>query len=141
MDDIISLHKPKQKTGSHGKTKANQKTSISQPHSSSPFALGTASGTVYFIRQELSIILNIYGRMVSAGNWHDYAIDHLQGTAVFSIFRRASEMPMYRVIKEPSLANKQGMWRIDGTNGQILKRGKDLKQMLHYFDRQLLKAV
>jgi len=137
MDDIISLYKPKQKTGVHSKKNANTPRS----YSSHGAPQTTASSTVYFIRQELSIILNIYGRMVAAGNWHDYAIDHLQGSAVFSIFRRASEMPLYRVIKEPSLANKQGMWRIDGTNGQILKRGKDLKQMLHYFDRQLLKAV
>ncbi len=97
--------------------------------------------TVYFIRPELTKILNIYGRMVSAGKWHDYAIDHLDDIAIFSIFRRASEMPLYRILKEPALANKQGMWRITGVNNQILKRGKDLRLLLTYFDKQLLKAV
>ena len=96
---------------------------------------------VYFIRPELSQILNVYGRMVTAGQWHDYAIDHMQDFAVFSIFRRASEMPLYRIIKDPALAHKQGVWRLTGMNGQILKRGHELKQMLRYFDRQLLKAA
>lgn len=96
---------------------------------------------VYFVRPELSCILNIYGRMVAAGQWHDYAIDHLEEFAVFSIFRRASEMPLYRIIKDPSLAHRQGAWRITGMNGQILKRGKQLDMMLRYFDKQLLKAV
>ncbi len=96
---------------------------------------------IYFIRAELSHILNLYGRMVAAGEWHDYAIDHLEEIAIFSIFRRASEVPMYRIIKDPSLTEKQGAWRITGMNGQVLKRGKDLKVLLRYFDRQLLKAV
>lgn len=96
---------------------------------------------VYFMRQELSQILNVYGRVVSAGHWRDYAIDHLRDQAVFSIFRRASEMPHYRIIKEPALANQQGAWRILGSNGQTLKRGKRLDQLLRYFDRHHLKAV
>lgn len=96
---------------------------------------------IYFIRPELTRILNVYGRMVSAGQWHDYAIDHLEDYAVFSIFRRASEMPLYRIFKDPSLAQKQGIWRITGMNGQILKRGTDLTMLLRYFDRQLLKAI
>lgn len=96
---------------------------------------------VYLVRNELSSILNVYGRMVAAGEWHDYAIDHLEDFAAFSIFRRASEMPLYRIIKDPTLAQKQGMWRITGINGQILKRGKDLTLLLRYFDRQLLKAI
>ncbi|WP_417450425.1 DUF2794 domain-containing protein [Kordiimonas sp.] len=100
-----------------------------------------ADTTVYFNRLELTKILNIYGRMVAAGEWRDYAIDHLRDEAIFSIFRRASEMPLYRVIKEPALAKQQGMWRIMGMDGQILKRGKDLGQLLKYFDRQLVRAV
>ena len=96
---------------------------------------------VYFMRQELSQILNVYGRVVTAGHWRDYAIDHLKDRAVFSIFRRASEMPHYRIIKEPALANQQGAWRILGANGQTLKRGKRLDQLLRYFDRHHLKAV
>ncbi len=115
--------------------------SFSTTSLSSVFTQNTALKTVYFIRPELNLILNIYGKMVAASEWHDYAIDHLDDMAIFSIHRRASEMPMYRVIKEPALANKQGMWRITGMNNQILKRGKDLKQLLSYFDRMLLKAV
>ncbi len=97
--------------------------------------------TVYFMRPELSQILNIYGRVVAAGHWCDYAIDHLTDQAIFSIFRRASEMPHYRIIKEPTLANQQGAWRIMGSGGQVLKRGRCLDQLLRYFDRHLLKAV
>ncbi|MFC4346280.1 DUF2794 domain-containing protein [Kordiimonas lipolytica] len=96
---------------------------------------------VYFMRPELNQILNVYGRMVAAGEWRDYAIDHLKEQAVFSIFRRASEMPLYRIIKEPALSTQQGAWRIMGMDGQVLKRGKKLDQLLRYFDRQLVKAV
>ena len=100
-----------------------------------------ANRTVYFNRLELTKILNVYGRMVSGGNWRDYAIDHLRDEAIFSVFRRTSEMPLYRIIKEPALAREQGMWRIMGMDGQILKRGRDLEQLLKYFDRQLLRAI
>jgi len=96
---------------------------------------------VYFMRPELNQILNVYGRMVAAGEWRDYAIDHLRDQAVFSIFRRASEMPLYRIIKEPALSTQQGAWRVMGMDGQVLKRGKKLDQLLRYFDRQLVKAV
>ncbi|NVJ70621.1 MAG: DUF2794 domain-containing protein [Alphaproteobacteria bacterium] len=100
-----------------------------------------ANAVVYFMRPELNQILNVYGKMVAAGEWRDYAIDHLMDNAVFSIFRRASEMPLYRIIKEPALASQQGAWRIMGMDGQILKRGHKLDQLLRYFDRQLMKAV
>ena len=89
---------------------------------------GSRDGAVYLIRPELTQILNIYGKMVAAGEWHDYAIDSLKELAVFSIFRRASEMPLYRIIKEPALAHKQGMWRITGMDGRTLKRGKRLDE-------------
>ena len=102
---------------------------------------GGRDAIVYFMRPELNQILNVYGRMVAAGEWRDYAIDHLKEQAVFSIFRRASEMPLYRIIKEPALSNQQGAWRIMGMDGQVLKRGKKLDQLLRYFDRQLVKAV
>ena len=95
----------------------------------------------YLHRAELSLILNAYGRMVAAGIWKDYAIDTLKDEAVFSIFKRATEMPVYRIIKQPSLANKQGAWRITSMSGQILKRGKDLRALLKYFDKLSLKIV
>jgi hypothetical protein len=104
-------------------------------------AKGAAAGPVYLMRPELAQILNVYGRMVAAGDWRDYAIDHLPQQAIFSIFRRTSEMPLYRIIKEPALASQQGVWRIVGMDGQVLKRGKQLDQLLRYYDRQLLKAV
>lgn len=132
MDDIISLN-----SGMRSKGAANAVGTSGTGHGST----SSAHQTVYFMRQELSQILNVYGRMVASGKWHDYAIDHMTGQAVFSIFRRASEMPMYTLVKDPSLASKQGVWRLHGMNGQVLKRGKDLKLLLRYFDRQLLKAV
>ena len=132
MDDIISLHSGTRSKGAANATGASN---------SSYAPTSSAHQTVYFMRQELSQILNVYGRMVAAGKWHDYAIDHMKGQAVFSIFRRASEMPMYTLVKDPSLASKQGQWRLHGMNGQILKRGKDLKLLLRYFDRQVLKAI
>ena len=101
----------------------------------------THQGVVYFMRPELARILNVYGRLVSAGEWRDYAIDHLKDQAIFSIFRRASEMPVYKIIKEPARSTQQGMWRIVGMDGRILKRGHALEQLLRYFDRMLMKAT
>lgn len=97
--------------------------------------------TVYMVRAELTKILDVYGKLVVAGQWHDYALDTLPDIAIFSIYRRASERPLYRVIKEPALDQKQGVWRITNTEGRILKRGKKLEQLLRYFDPLLLKTV
>lgn len=87
------------------------------------------------------MILNLYGRMVQAGEWRDYAIDGLRDRAVFSVFRRASEMPVYRVVKQPAAANRQGQYAVTGSAGQILKRGRELPQVLRVLDRKLLKLV
>lgn len=102
---------------------------------------GKAGQITAFDRRELNAILNIYGRMVAAGEWRDYAIDWLRDSAVFSIFRRASEMPLYRVEKHPRLRHKQGAYAVVGAGGQVLKRGHDLKQVLRVFDAKLIKAV
>ena len=96
---------------------------------------------VRFDRAELNRILTIYGRMVSAGEWRDYAIDFLDDVAVFSIFRRSSEMPLFRVEKRPKLRGRQGMYAVIAATGHILKRGHDLAQVLHVFDKALLKAA
>jgi hypothetical protein len=96
---------------------------------------------IAFDRRELNAILNIYGRMVAAGEWRDYAIDWMRDRAVFSIFRRASEMPLYRIEKDPKLRSKQGAYAVVGSGGQVLKRGHDLKQVLRLFDAKLIKAV
>lgn len=96
---------------------------------------------VCFVRPELDAILNVYGRMVAAGEWRDYAINMHKDRAVFSIFRRAAEMPVYRVEKQPALARKQGAYSILSAEGVILKRGQDLKSVLAFFDRKRFQVV
>ncbi len=92
---------------------------------------------VVFNRLELNDIFNVYGRRVAAGDWRDYAIDWGRETASFSIFRRASEVPIYRVIKAPKLARRQGAFAVISASGQILKRGHELKQVLAVLDQRL----
>jgi hypothetical protein len=92
---------------------------------------------VTFNRLELNRILNLYGRMVSDGEWRDYAIDFLKDRAVFSIFRRASEVPIYRIEKDPQLARKQGAYSVISASGLILRRGNELERVLLVIDRKL----
>src|SRR5215207_2230124 len=92
---------------------------------------------VTFDRRELNRILDLYGRMVAAGEWRDYAIDFLKDRAVFSVFRRASEMPIYRIEKNPKLARRQGAYSIVSVTGLILKRGHELDRVLRALDRPL----
>jgi len=92
---------------------------------------------ITFNRRELDQILRIYGFMVAANEWRDYAIDHLKDRAIFSVFRRTSETPLYQIIKNPKLARKQGAWSIINANGLILKRGHDLSRVLGVFDQPL----
>jgi hypothetical protein len=92
---------------------------------------------VTFHRRELDAILWIYGRMVGEGEWRDYAIDHLVDKAVFSVFKRSGEMPLFRIEKNPKLAAKQGAYSVINVNGMILKRGHDLNQVLKIFDKAL----
>ena len=92
---------------------------------------------VMFHRRELDAILRIYGRMVGEGEWKDYAIDQLKDRAVFSVFKRSGEMPLYRIEKIPKLAAKQGAYSVSNTHGMILKRGHELPQVLKVFDKAL----
>jgi hypothetical protein len=92
---------------------------------------------VTFQRRELDQILRLYGRMVAANEWRDYAIDHLSDRAVFSVFRRTSETPLYSITKNPSLARRQGMWSVVTATGLILKRGQELTSVLSVFDNKL----
>lgn len=85
---------------------------------------------VAFDRQELTQILSLYGRYVAEGEWRDYAMEFGREAASFSIFRRASEQPLYRIVKNPALARKQGMYAIVAQGGLILKRGHELAQVL-----------
>lgn len=111
-----------------------------------PFHGGSAAGSaaslsrstpsvVAFNRTELNQILNVYGRRVAEGEWRDYAIDMGRETAVFSIFRRASEVPFYRVEKTPKLAKRQGAYAVVNATGQILKRGHDLARVLAVLEK------
>lgn len=100
-----------------------------------------APAQVGFDRLELGRILDLYGRMVAAGLWRDYAIDFSRDAASFAMFRRAAERPAARVEKRPSLRGKQGMWALFGEAGQVLKRGHDLAGVLSPLERKLLKVV
>jgi hypothetical protein len=97
--------------------------------------------TIAFDRKELGVILGLYGRMVAAGEWRDYGISHLTEAAVFSVFRRTAEQPMYRIEKRPKFRNAQGMYAVIGMDGRILKRGHDLKTVLRVLERKLIRAV
>ena len=105
------------------------------------FPQGRQPLQVGFERDELQRILDLYGRMVSAGEWRDYAMDFTADAAAFSGFRRAAERPQARIEKRPALRAKQGMWTLFGEAGQVLKRGHDLAGVLFPLERRLLKVV
>lgn len=105
-----------------------------QPHASTP-------EQVAFHRTELNVILSIYGRMVAAGEWRDYGISTLRDVAVFSVFRRTAENPLYRIEKRPKMRNRQGQYAVIGIDGQVLKRGHDLSTVLRVLERKLIRAV
>lgn len=94
-----------------------------------------------FDRTELGRIMDLYGRMVAAGKWRDYAMDFRRDVAIFSAFRRAAERPEYRIEKRPSLRHRQGMWALVSEAGAVLKRGDDLANILAPMERRLLKIV
>ena len=99
------------------------------------------SNVVSFQKPELTIILSLYGRMVASGEWRDYGISSLKEVAVFSVFRRTAEHPIYRIEKRPKLRNRQGQYAVVGMDGQTLKRGHDLKSVLGILERKLIKLV
>lgn len=106
-----------------------------------PFPSQAAAGQTGFDRIELQRIMDLYGRMVSAGHWRDYAIDLGRDAAIFSAFRRSAERPEYRIEKWPALRHRQGMWALVGEAGNILKRGSELQGVLAPVERRLLKIV
>ena len=103
--------------------------------------MGKINEKVAFHRLELAPILSLYGRMVAAGEWRDYGISCLREVAVFSVFKRTAENPLYRIEKRPKLRSKQGMYALIGTQGQVLKRGHDLKSVLGMLERRLIRMV
>ena len=105
-----------------------------------PAAHGTPL-QIGFDRIELTRILDLYGRMVAAGHWRDYAIQLGQDAAIFAAFRRAAERPEFRIEKRPALRNKQGMWALIGEAGQVLRRGQELGPVLAPVERRLMKLV
>lgn len=108
----------------------------------SPAPHGKAvQGPVTFNRKELDAILRVYGRRVAEGEWRDYAVDFLKDAAIFSVFRRTSEVPIYRIEKRPKLARRQGAWSIITPTGLILKRGHDLGQVLRVIEKKRLQTV
>ena len=94
-----------------------------------------------FDRRELGLILNVYGQMVSKGDWKDYAMDFLRDKAVFSIYRKATEHALYRIEKVPELRQKQGQFAVIAPGGLVLKRGHDLATVLRVFDKQRFRTV
>jgi hypothetical protein len=105
------------------------------PSFSSPPGKGLPPQVVSFDRRELSEILRLYGRKVAAGEWRDYAIDFTQQRAIFSVFRRTSEVPLYRIEKDPALARKQGAYSVVAATGMILRRGNDLARVISVLDK------
>ena len=115
-------------------------TEPSKPHGgdfAGRFSPAAPINQVTFSRHELDRILSLYGRKVAAGEWRDYAIDFLKDRAVFSVFRRASEMPIYRIEKNPRLARRQGAYSVVSVTGLILKRGHELNRVLNVLDKPL----
>ena len=110
-------------------------------NSLTPFPDQPGSDRVAFHRTELGVILGLYGRMVAAGEWRDYGISTLRDVAVFSVFRRTAENPLYRIEKRPRLRGKQGMYAVIGMDGQVLKRGHDLRTVLRVLERKLIRAI
>ncbi len=96
---------------------------------------------VHFDRHELRAILRLYGMMVAAGEWRDYGISALREVAVFSVFRRTAEFPLYRIEKRPKLRLRQGLYAVVGMDGQILRRGSDLAVVLRVLEQKLIRAV
>ena len=100
-----------------------------------------AAEVVAFDRRELGVIMSLYGRMVAAGEWRDYGLSFLREVAVFSVFRRAAENPLYRIEKRPRLRGAQGVYAVIGMDGQILRRGHDLPTVLRVLERKLIRAL
>lgn len=107
----------------------------------SPARSTPAPAQVTFSRRELNRILDLYGRKVAAGEWRDYGIDFLKDRAVFSVFRRSSEAPLYRIEKNPKLAQRQGAFSVISASGLILRRGHELDRVLRAIDKSELALV
>jgi hypothetical protein len=116
-------------------------TEPSQYHGGETHTFLAPANRVTFDRRELNRLLGLYGRKVAAGEWRDYAIDFLKDRAVFSVFRRSSEVPLYRIEKSPRLARRQGAYSVISATGLIVRRGHELDRVLRAIDRSSLSVV
>jgi len=103
--------------------------------------LQSQPGPVFFDRIELGLIMRVYGRMVAAGEWRDYAMIGHREVAEFAVFRRTGDAPLYRIEKRPALRLKQGQWAVLGEGGVMLRRGRELDQVLRVFDSRKFRVV
>jgi len=103
--------------------------------------LQSLPGPVFFDRKELDLILRVYGRMVAAAEWRDYAMVGHRDVAEFAVFRRSGDAPLYRIEKRPALRLKQGQWAVIGEGGHVLRRGRELAQVLRVFDSRKFTIV
>lgn len=106
-----------------------------------PFPRASEPERVSFDRGELGLILSLYGRMVAAGEWRDYGISALRDVAIFAVFRRTAENPLYRIEKRPKLRNRQGIYAVVGENGAILRRGHELAAVLKVLEKKLIRPI
>ena len=106
-----------------------------------PVPLSPAPEVIAFDRAELAVILSLYGRMVAAGEWRDYAMSFLGDVAIFSVFRRAAETPLYRIEKRRKLRAAQGQYAVIALDGRILRRGHDLATVLRVLEAKLIRAI
>lgn len=111
------------------------------PSANDPHAPGRQAGPIFFHRREFERLLSLYGRMVASGEWRDYSIEPGRDACAFSVFRRASEAPLYRIEKRPALSRRQGAWAVIGQGGMVLRRGHELDQVLRFFDKGRFKVV
>jgi hypothetical protein len=130
---VTDLSQARRRRMSYGETEPGQLHGGEAP-GASPLA---PASRVTFDRRELNRILGLYGRKVAAGEWRDYAIDFLKDRAVFSVFRRASEVPLYRIEKSPKLARRQGAYSIISATGLVVRRGHELDRVLRAIDKSL----
>src|SRR5260370_12024043 len=138
----LSVFRKRHQAGNHKRRRSmssmSEEADPSESHAAARNAgAGPLPSRVTFNRFELDRILNLYGRMVADGEWRDYAIDFLRDRAVFSVFRRASEVPVYRIEKDPRLGRRQGAYSVISATGHILRRGQELDRVLGALDRSL----
>ncbi len=133
----MSDQEPKEANHSAGVTPLRPRTAAPAQAPAPSQTTPSAPSVVSFDRTELREILNLYGRKVAAGEWRDYAMDFNPNKAIFSIYRRTSEFPLYRIEKDPSLARKQGAYSVVAATGLILRRGSDLARVISVLDRKV----